>query len=125
MNSTNFSTANASAERLSATRPLAGIRVIDLTDHRGDVGPWMLAELGADVIKIEPPNGCSTRSLQPIRHDDTSDLRSLHFSTYASNKRSMQLDLDDLSDRETFLRLVETADFLYESGLPCRTCSAA
>ena len=124
MNSTNTSTASTSAEELSTKRPLAGIRVIDLTDHRGDIGPWMLAELGADVIKVEPPNGCSTRALQPIRDDDTSDLRSLHFSVYASNKRSIQLDLDDKSDREIFLGLVETADFLYESGLPCRTFDA-
>ncbi len=106
---------------MSAARPLEGIRVIDLTDHRGDIGPWMLAELGADVIKVEPPAGCPTRAQSPVRGGDTSDLRSLHFSAYASNKRSMQLDLHDLNDQEIFMRLVESADFLYESGLPSRT----
>ena len=108
-----------SAEAQTAqVRPLEGIRVIDLTDHRGDVGPWVLGELGADVIKVEPPGGCSTRELDPIRKDDTSDLRSLHFSAYSSNKRSIMLNLDDPGDRETFLKLVESADLLYESGTP-------
>ena len=64
-------------EQTSHSRPLEGMRVIDLTDHRGDVGPWMLGELGADVIKVEPPGGCSTRALNPIRKDDISDLPAL------------------------------------------------
>ena len=105
-------------EQTNHSRPLEGMRVIDLTDHRGDVGPWMLGELGADVIKVEPPGGCSTRALNPIRKDDISDLRSLHFSSYSSNKRSIVLDLEDPGERATFLKLVESADFLYESGLP-------
>ena len=109
---------------MSASRPLEGIQVIDLTDHRGDIGPWMLAELGADVIKVEPPEGCPTRALPPLRERDTSDLRSLHFSAYASNKRSIRLDLEDPDDQETFLRLVESSDFLYESGLPSQTSDA-
>ena len=37
--------------------PLGGMRVLDLTDHRVDIGPWILVELGADVIKVEPPQG--------------------------------------------------------------------
>ena len=100
------------------TRPLEGMRVIDLTDHRGDIGPWILGELGADVVKVEPPGGGSTRGADPIRKDDASDLRSLHFSFYSSNKRSIVLDLENSEDRETFLKLLETADFLYESGMP-------
>lgn len=104
--------------RMTVTRPLEGMRVIDLTDHRGDIGPWILSELGADVIKVEPPGGCSTRGSGPIRKGDTSDLRSLHFSAYSSNKRSIVLNLEELQDQETFLKLLETADFLYESGMP-------
>ena len=104
--------------QITETRPLVGMRVIDLTDYRGDVGPWILGELGADVIKVEPPGGCSTRGSGPIRKDDTSDLRSLHFSSYSSNKRSIVLDLEDSEDQDTFLKLLGTADFLYESGMP-------
>ena len=72
--------------------PLRGMRVLDLTDHRGDIGPWILGELGADVIKVEPPHGCTTRAALPIREGDDSDIRSLHFAAYSSNKRSITLD---------------------------------
>ena len=41
-------------DRMAQTRPLEGMRVIDLTDHRGDIGPWILGELGADVVKLNP-----------------------------------------------------------------------
>ena len=98
---------------MAQTRPLEGMRVIDLTDHRGDIGPWILGELGADVVKVEPPGGCSPRGSDPIRKDDASDLRSLHFSSYSSNKRSIVLNLESSEGRETFLKLLETADFLY------------
>ena len=108
----------------NSARPLEGLRVLDLTDHRGDVGPWILGELGADVIKVEPPEGCVTRHSSPLRKNDSSDLRSLHFGAYASNKRSIVLDLDAIDDRELFLKLVGGADFLYESGLPTFTAEA-
>ena len=81
----------------ASARPLEGMRVIDLTDHRGDIGPWILGELGADVIKVEPPEGCATRHANPLKKNDSSDLGSLHFGAYASNKRSIALDLDELS----------------------------
>ena len=103
------------------SRPLEGLRVIDLTDHRGDVGPWILGELGADIIKVEPPGGCTTRDSNPVRRNSSSDLRSLHFAAYASNKRSIVLDLDGKDDRGILFKLVQGADFLYESGLPTRT----
>jgi crotonobetainyl-CoA:carnitine CoA-transferase CaiB-like acyl-CoA transferase len=44
-------------EHIPATLPLDGMRVLDLTDERGELGPWMLGELGADVIKVEPVGG--------------------------------------------------------------------
>ena len=50
------------------------MRVIDLTDHRGDIGPWILGELGADVIKVEPPEGCATRYANPLNKNDTSGV---------------------------------------------------
>lgn len=104
----------------SAASPLAGMTVLDLTDHRGEFGPWMLAELGADVIKIEPPGGTAARSALPVRSSDGArgDLRSWQFCAYNSNKRSLVLDLDDPHDRRAFERLVRLAEFVYESGVP-------
>ncbi len=98
--------------------PLTGLRVLDLTDHRGEVGPWLLAELGADVIRVEPPGGSAARGEAPFRDGDDSDLRSLQFCAYNANKRSVIVDLDDPADREFFLALVGDADLLYESGVP-------
>lgn len=100
------------------TGPLEGVRVLDLTDHRGELGPWLLAELGADVIKVEPSAGTPARSELPHRQGDTSDLRSLQFCAYNSNKRSVVVDLDDPGGRERFLEMVSVADFVYESGVP-------
>ncbi|WP_420443628.1 CoA transferase [Candidatus Poriferisodalis sp.] len=108
-----------------ATTPLAGVTVLDLTDHRGEFGPWMLSELGADVIKIEPPGGTPARAAMPLRIPDgaafevvSPDLRSWQFCAYNSNKRSVVLDLEDPGDRQVFERLVSRADFVYESGVP-------
>lgn len=101
--------------------------VLDLTDHRGELGPWMLAELGAQVIKIEPPGGTSARGALPLRLPlrqsgdgkpaiATDDLRSWQFCAYNANKRSMVIDFEDAADRSVFERLAAGVDFVYESG---------
>jgi len=107
------------AAQHTASAPLAGMTVLDLTDHRGEFGPWMLAELGADVIKVEPPGGTSARAALPVRESNgaTDDLRSWQFCAYNSNKRSIVLDLDAPEDRDVFESLVKLADFVYESGV--------
>ena len=109
---------SSSTSGSSSSPLLTGIRVLDLTDHRGEVGPWMLGELGADVIRVEPVGGSSSRAALPLRHGDESDLRSLQFCAYNSNKRSIVVDLGDEHDRAMFLDLVATSDFVYESGVP-------
>ena len=107
-----------SGEVIPAT-PLAGMTVLDLTDHRGELGPWMLAELGAEVTKIEPPGGTPARSELPLRPGpDDDDLRSLQFCAYNANKRSVVVDFDADSDRRLFERLIVETDFVYESGVP-------
>ncbi len=104
----------------TAAAPLAGMTVLDLTDHRGELGPWMLGELGADVIKVEPPGGTVARGALPLRPQQgpTGDLRSWQFCAFNSNKRSIALDLNDGGDREAFESLVKLAGFIYESGVP-------
>ena len=99
--------------------PLTGMTVLDLTDHRGELGPWMLAELGAEVTKIEPPGGTPARSELPLRPGpDDDDLRSLQFCAYNANKRSVVMDFDAVADRRLFERLIAETDFVYESGVP-------
>lgn len=108
------------ATQHTAAAPLAGMTVLDLTDHRGELGPWMLGELGADVIKVEAPGGTPARAALPLRQTDGAggDLRSWQFCAYNSNKRSIELDLHDPDDREVFEGLLRLADFVYESGVP-------
>ena len=88
-------------EDVSVARPLDGMRVLDLTDERGELGPWMLGELGADVIKVEPVGGVRSRGALPLQKDDESDLRSLQFCAYNSNKRSICLLYTSPSPRDS------------------------
>jgi crotonobetainyl-CoA:carnitine CoA-transferase CaiB-like acyl-CoA transferase len=98
------------------TGPLAGLRVIDVT--HAAAGPYaslMLADLGADVIKVEPPRGELIRFLGPFHPDDHARVYGARFAARNRNKRSFVLDLTEEADRETFLQLVESADGLIEN----------
>jgi crotonobetainyl-CoA:carnitine CoA-transferase CaiB-like acyl-CoA transferase len=68
--------------------PLAGVRVVDSTDEHGELGGRLLADLGADVIRVEPPGGTGSRRLPPLGPDGTS----LWFAVRNTNKRSVTLD---------------------------------
>jgi formyl-CoA transferase len=96
--------------------PLEGIRVLDVSQVMA--GPFccmLLGDLGADVIKVEPPNGDQTRSAMGfrLRGDD-----SLGFLNMNRNKRSIALDLKSAPDREIFLKLAATADVIVENYRP-------
>ncbi|MCP4083936.1 MAG: CoA transferase [Actinomycetia bacterium] len=96
--------------------PLQDIRVLDLT--RAIAGPWctmMLADLGADVIKIEAPSGDTQRFYPPYTREDEERAYGGSFATYNRNKRGVVLDLSDEADKEKLLQLVETADAIVEN----------
>ena len=97
---------------------LSPYRVLDLTDERGLLCGQMLADLGADVIQIEPPGGSSARSLGPFYHDEPDPEQSLYWWAYARNKRGLTCDLDSAAGRDLFLRLLDSADFVIDSALP-------
>ncbi len=96
---------------------LSSYRVLDLSDERGLACGQILADLGADVIAIEPPGGSRARRAGPFLGGEGPE-RSLVWSAYARNKRSVALDLDDAAGRRSFLSLVDGADFLIESEAP-------
>lgn len=100
---------------------LAPYRVLDLTTDVGALCSRFFAGLGADVIRIEPPGGHRTRQRGPFLRaanaDGAPDI-SLYWIQMNQGKRSLTLDLDRAADRETLLRLCETADFLIESFAP-------
>ncbi len=91
----------------AATGPLRGVRVIDVTTVV--LGPFCaqtLGDMGADVIKVETPQGDSTRDIGPSR----TPRMGAYFANLNRNKRSLVLDLKKPAAREALLRLVETAD---------------
>ncbi|MBM2824621.1 MAG: putative acyl-CoA transferase/carnitine dehydratase [Dehalococcoidales bacterium] len=98
--------------------PLAPYRVLDLVGEIGDFCPKVLAALGADVIKIEPPGGHPTRRIGPFYHDEPDLEKSLHWFHYNLNKRSITLNIECATGQDFFKRLVKTADFLVESFRP-------
>ena len=99
---------------------LGSYRVIDLSDARGILCGQILADLGADVIQVEPPDGSPVRRLAPFQGDVPGPERSLSWWAYARGKRSIALDLEAADDRELLLRLIGGADFLVESEPPGR-----
>jgi crotonobetainyl-CoA:carnitine CoA-transferase CaiB-like acyl-CoA transferase len=99
---------------------LSPYRVLDLTDESGMLCGQILADLGADVIQVEPRCGSSARRVGPWRGGKPGLERSLFFAAYARNKRGIALDLEDEADRAQLRRLVAGADFLIESEHPGR-----
>ena len=97
---------------------LAPYRVLDLTDERGLLAGKILADLGADVIQIEPPGGSPARNIGPFYGDDPRPEKSLYWWAYAANKRSITLDLERRDGRALLEKLVAKADFLIESYDP-------
>src|SRR5262245_46343035 len=102
----------------SAVAFLKGHRALDLTDLSGQLCGRVLADLGMEVIKIEPPGGDPVRRLAPfVKLSNGSEL-STSFAHLNAGKASKVLDLDKEADREVFRELVKTADFVLESFQP-------
>lgn len=96
----------------TATGPLTGIRVLDLSRlMAGNMLSLQLADFGADVIKIEPPEG------DPLR-DWKDDGHSLFWKTYGRNKRSVALNLRQAPAMQALWKLIETADVFIENYRP-------
>ncbi|MBI4332315.1 MAG: CoA transferase [Chloroflexi bacterium] len=97
---------------------LGGYRVLDLTDHKGYLCGKVLADLGADVIKVERPGGDPGRRLGPFYHNIPHPEKSLFWFAYNNNKRSITLNLETATGQDIFKRLAAKADFLVESFHP-------
>ncbi|MCC6381967.1 MAG: CoA transferase [Dehalococcoidia bacterium] len=95
--------------------PLAGVRVLDLTTARGQLAGRLLADLGADVLLIEPPGGLEARRWPPF---DQRNGASLYWAAVALGKRSVVLDFHSPEDLAGVRRLAAEADVLFESSAP-------
>ncbi|MDJ0866046.1 MAG: CoA transferase [Myxococcota bacterium] len=97
---------------------LAGIRVIDLAGEPGFLAGKILADLGADVIKLEPPGGDRAARRAPYLGGVEDPERSLVWLALNTSKRGVTLDLDARAGRDLFRRLVASADVVLETAPP-------
>jgi len=98
------------------TGPLAGIRIVDFT--RALAGPFctmLLADLGADVIKVEPPEGDFSRFSEPYPEGDEEKAFGGYFASINRNKRGIMVDLKDKATHEQLLALIDGADAVVEN----------
>lgn len=104
--------------QLGGNQVLSSYRVLDLTDERGHLAGFMLAQMGAEVIAIEPPGGSSARRLEPFADDVESDDTSLHHWAYNRGKKSVVLDLESDDGQAQLRSLAAGADILIENFAP-------
>ncbi|MBI4496952.1 MAG: CoA transferase [Chloroflexi bacterium] len=102
-------------EQHTAAGPLADIRVLELTDEKGQYCGKLMADMGADVIKVEPPGGDGARRVGPFVDDVPGPDRSLYFWHYNTSKRGVTLHLGTPQGRQIFTELARRADIVLES----------
>ena len=103
---------------LEGKAALSGVRVLDLADEKGVYCGKLLAEMGADVLKVEPPGGDATRRFGPFVHDIPDPERSLFFMHFNTSKRGITLCMEHPEGRELFKQLAQTADAVVETFPP-------
>jgi crotonobetainyl-CoA:carnitine CoA-transferase CaiB-like acyl-CoA transferase len=94
---------------------LTGLRVIELAGEPIALAGKLLADMGADVILVEPPGGDPCRNYPPFLDDQPGEDQSLFWWHYHTSKRGVVIDLDEPSGRERFQALIATADVLLEA----------
>lgn len=97
---------------------LGNVRVLDMTDQKGVYCTKLLADLGADVIRIEPPGGDAMRRIGPFYHYETDPEKSLYWFHFNTSKRGITLNLEVEEGRKIFRKLIEKTDILIETYPP-------
>jgi benzylsuccinate CoA-transferase BbsE subunit len=110
--------ANTRATDASPQSAFEGLRVLDLAGPMGVFCGKLFADLGADVIRIEPPAGDATRRLPPFYQDEPGIENSLFHWHFNTSKRSITLDLARSDGQELFRKLVRTSDIVVETFPP-------
>lgn len=103
---------------MNAKSLLGSYQALDLTNERGFLCGKILADMGAEVIKVEKPGGEPGRHTGPFYHDDPHIEKSLSWLAYNAGKRGITLNIETCDGKELFLELVEKSDFLLESFDP-------
>ena len=103
---------------LDSAGAFAGLRVLELADEKGQWCGKLMADMGADVIKIEPPDGEAARTVGPFYQDIPNREKSLAFWHYNTSKRGITLDLETEDGRRLFRQMAEKADVILETFRP-------
>jgi crotonobetainyl-CoA:carnitine CoA-transferase CaiB-like acyl-CoA transferase len=98
--------------------PLTGYRVLDLGGPLGFHCTKLLADMGADIIKIEPPGGDEARRVPPFKDDSPHAEKSLYFLHFNTNKKGITLDVKKPDGRGILLELAKKADVVIETYRP-------
>ncbi|MGD9934370.1 MAG: CaiB/BaiF CoA transferase family protein [Dehalococcoidia bacterium] len=99
---------------------LSGLKVVEICDEMGEWAGKLFADMGAEVVKVEPQGGVRTRTYGPFLDDQPGPERSLWFWHYNTNKRSVVADLDDAGARAAVKSLMTAADIVIEDQQPGR-----
>ncbi len=115
-------TGSAALRRLGTTAPgaLSGLRVVELASEHAALAGKILADLGAEVIVVEPRGGHASRGFEPFLDDVPGPERSLWWWYYNAGKMGLTLDLDDATDAARFRVLVASSDIVLEGEVPGR-----
>ncbi|WRL64223.1 CoA transferase [Blastococcus brunescens] len=113
-------TAPAADRAAHGEAALAGLRVLDLSGPMGNYCGKLFAELGADVVLVEPPGGTALRHQPPFAGDRPDPERSLPYLYNNTSKRSLRLDLDHPEGQQVLRDLAAGADLLIETDSPGR-----
>ena len=105
-------------EQRSVAGLLSGITVVDLATPWGEYAGRLLADLGATVLKVEPPGGAAARSMPPCDDRPGAEGRSLYWDTVAAGKQAYTADITTPEGRDAVLALLRGADVLVESFAP-------
>ena len=105
-------------EAQAADTALGDLRVLDLAGPMGLYCTKQLADLGADVIKLEPPGGDPSRSVGPFYHDEADPEKSLYWFHFNTSKRSITLNIETADGRDIMKKLVAAADIMVETYPP-------
>jgi crotonobetainyl-CoA:carnitine CoA-transferase CaiB-like acyl-CoA transferase len=97
---------------------LDDLRVLEIADESGEYAGRLLAGFGADVVKLEPPDGAPSRRVGPFLGDVPHPDRSLHFWHYNVGKRAACVDLETAAGRTLLERLVRRYDVVLAAGMP-------
>lgn len=105
-------------EPLAPAQALAGIRVLELAGPMSQDRGKLFAELGADVIFIEPPGGSGLRAATPFIGDEPGPDRSLPFAYFNTSKRGITLDMEAVEGQKLFRELAAGADLIIDTTRP-------